>query len=300
MIKFLMIIPALISFSLVSFAKEQSELTFSSAIEVSPRTEISAYDVVEAKNLNDDVIHELKNIQIADSKTIRIEKVELAKLLRPIRAHFILPTEVKILRSKNAVSRMEVERKIKNHIRMTCGECEVQIQVSSVPANLSSDWSLDLNVDMTKSSVMIPIFSSKQSDKKGWIVAEIKRYQKVPILNRSAKVGDVLTEEMLVLEKRQVTNLRETAQSIDSVIGMQAIRFLSAGQMISFNDVKKEQVMKKGQMVKAIVGNNAFEVSMSALVEEAGSIGDVIRIKNLDSQKIFAAKVVERGLVRIE
>lgn len=295
MIKFLIIL-----LPLVSFAKGNSELMFSSAIEVSPRSEISAYDVVEAKNLDEDVIAELKNIKVADGKTSRIEKTDLAKLLRPIRAHFILPSEVKILRSKSAVSRMEVERKIKNHIHMTCAACEIQIQVSSVPSNLSSDWNLDLNVDMSKTSVMIPIYSSTQTDKKGWVVAEIKRYQRIPVLNRSVKMGEVLTEDMLTLEKRQVTNLRETAQSIEGIKGMQTLRFLNAGQTISYNDLKKEQVMKKGQMVKAIVGNSAFEISMSALVEEAGSIGDVIKIRNLDSQKVFAAKVVERGLVRIE
>ncbi|MBC7421629.1 MAG: flagellar basal body P-ring formation protein FlgA [Bdellovibrio sp.] len=295
MIKFLIVL-----FPLISFAKAQPELTFSSAIEVSPRAEISAYDIVEAKNLDEDMVSELKQIHIGDSKTNRIEKMALAKMLRPLRAHFILPSELKILRSKNAVSRMEVERKIKNHIHMNCATCDVQIQVSSVPSNLPSDWNLDLNVDMSKTSTMIPIYSSRQPDRKGWVVAEIKRYQKIPVLNRSVKVGDVITEDMLALEKRQITNLRETAQNADSIMGMQAVRFMNAGQTILFSDLKKEQVMKKGQMVKAISGNSSFEVSMSALVEEGGSIGDVIRIKNIDSQKVFAAKVVERGLVRIE
>ncbi len=295
MIKFLILL-----FPILSFAKGASVLTFSSAIEVSPRAEIMAYDLVEAKNLSEEVISELKQVQIADSKTNRVDKLTLAKLLRPIKAHFILPAELKILRSHSPVSRMEVERKIKNHIHMNCGECEVQIQVSSVPSNLASDWNLDLNVDMSKISTLIPIFSARQPDKKGWVVAEIKRYQKVPVLNRSIKIGDVITPDLLVLEKRLITNLRETAQTMSSIDGMQAIRFMNAGQMILFSDLKKEQVMKKGQMVKAIIGNPAFEVSISAQVEESGSIGDVIKIRNLDSQKVFAAKVVERGLVRIE
>ena len=53
-------------------------------------------------------------------------------------------------------------------------------------------------------------------------------------------------------------------------------------------------------MVTAIVGNNSFEVVISAEAQEAGSVGDVVKVKNLDSQKVFAGKIVDRGVVRIE
>ena len=147
---------------------------------------------------------------------------------------------------------------------------------------------------------MIPVYATKNTDTKGWILAQIKRYQTVPVLNKSVKIGDVLTEDMFTNEKRQMLNLRDTVQKIESIIGMQAVRFLNAGQVLQYADVKKEMVLKKGQMVKAIVGGADFEVAISAEAQESGSIGDIVRIKNMDSQKIFAAKVIERGIVRIE
>ena len=58
--------------------------------------------------------------------------------------------------------------------------------------------------------------------------------------------------------------------------------------------------MKKGQIVKAIFGKGQFDISISAIVEEAGSVGDVIKVKNMDSLKMFAATIVDRGLVKIE
>lgn len=293
-IAFIILLPIL------CFAKSEPELVFSSAVEVSPRAELSLYDLVEARNLNEDLISDLKSIQLNENNKQRIEKNELAKMLRHLKAKFVLPSELKIIRSKSAISRMEVERKIKNHIQMNCGDCDMQLQISSVPANMSSDWTLDLGVDLTKNSVMIPIYAQRQSDKKGWIVAEVRRYQKIPVLNHALKIGDVITADMISFEKRMITNVRETAVHMEAVAGMQAARFINAGQPILFSDLKKETVLKKGQMVKAITGNDAFEVSISALVEESGSIGDVIKIKNLDSQKVFAAKVIDRGVVRIE
>ena len=296
MMKFLV----LLLISVNCFASNDVELTIPSAVEVSPRSEITMYDIVEAKNLNEDTISDLKEIVINVAKTNILSKAELAKMLRPVKARFVLPGELKILKSQSSISRMEVERKVKNKIYSQCSICDVSVMISSVPQNMDSDWVLDLNIDLSKNTVMIPVFAMKNSSSKGWIVAEIKRYQKVPVLNQSVKIGDVLSMEMFSIEKRQMVNVRDTIQSVEAMLGMQAVHFLNAGQVVQFADVKKEQVLKKGQMVKAIAGSSSFEVAMSAEAQEAGSIGDVVKIKNLDSQKVFAAKIVERGVVRIE
>lgn len=284
-------------FSVSCFGSRDVELVIPSAVEVSPRSEISMYDIVEAKNINDEIVSDLKQIIIKEDT---LHKAELAKMLRAVKARFVLPVELKILRSRGAISRMEVERKIKNKIYSQCSLCNVQVQISSVPTNMESDWSLDLNIDLNKNTVMIPVFATKNVDTKGWIIAEIKRYQNVPVLNKSVKIGDVLTEDMVTIEYRQIMNVRDNVQKIEAVIGMQAVRFLNAGQILQYSDLRKETVLKKGQIVRAMFGAADFEVAISAEAQESGSIGDVVKIKNLDSQKVFAAKVVERGIVRIE
>lgn len=284
-------------FSLSCFASRDVELVISSAVEVSPRSEITMYDIVEAKNINDEIVSDLKQILI---KQDFLTKAELAKMLRVVKARFVLPVELKIIRSRSSISRMEVERKIKNKIYSQCAVCNVQVQISSVPANMGSDWSLDLNIDLSKPTVMIPVFATKNIEAKGWIIAEIKRYQVVPVLNQSVKMGEVLSEEMVTMENRQMMHMRDTVQKPEAVVGMQASRFLNAGQILQYSDLKKETVLKKGQMVKAMFGSANFEVAVSAEAQESGAIGDVVKIKNMDSQKIFAAKIVERGIVRIE
>lgn len=296
MIKFLICI----FFSTVSFAAAEVELVISSAVEVSPRSEISIYDIVEAKNINEEIIADLKEIVLKENKANILYKAELAKMLRSVKAHFVLPVELKIIRSRGSISRMEVERKIKNKIYSQCANCNVQVQISSVPNNMDSDWSMDLNIDLTKNTVMIPVYATKNIDSKGLIIAEIKRYQNVPVLNKSVKTGEVLTEDMITFEKRQMMNIRETVQKVESIIGMQATRYLNAGQVIQYSDLKKEVILKKGQMVKAMVGGADFEVTISGEAQESGAVGDVVRIKNIDSQKVFAAKIIDRGIVRIE
>lgn len=295
--KFLFLALLLFSFG----AQANPEITIASTIEVSPRSSINAFDVVEAKNMTDSVAEELKEVVLStEGKNETLSKAALAKLLRGVKARFVLPSEMKLLRSRNAISRMEVERKVKNKIYADCNACEVQVVVSNIPQNLSSDWELDLNIDLTKKTVMIPIYSASNASLKNWIVAEIKRYQKVPVLNQSVKFGEVLSPEMFTVEKREISNVRNTFQNLEALEGMQASRFLNAGQLVQYGDVKREQVLKRGQMVKAIVGNNSFEVVISAEAQEAGSVGEIVKVKNLDSQRVFAGKIIERGVVRIE
>lgn len=289
---------SLLFVSQIAFAK--SEITLSSAIEVSPREVITAYDIVEGRNLSEATLTDLKDIELGNAQTKTISKLEIIKKFRGLDSNFRLPAEVKILRSKSNVSRLEIERKIMNHLLAKCGTCEYRIQINSVPQNLLTDWELDMNVDFNKSTVMIPVFSASSSDKKGWVVVDLKKYANVPVLNRALKIGDVITEDAVITEMRLMQSYQDAITDVKSVIGMQAARFLTAGQMLASRDLKREQILRKGQMVKAIFGVDALEISISAQAEEAGAVGDVIKVKNIDSQKMFAAKIIDRGLVRIE
>lgn len=294
--KFVLI--SLLFLSQIAFAK--SEITLSSAIEVSPREVITAYDIVEGRNLSEANLSDLKEIELGNAQTKTITKLEIIKKFRGLESNFRLPPEVKILRSKSNVSRLEIERKIMNHLLAKCGTCEYRILINSVPQNLLTDWELDMNVDFNKSTVMIPVYSASTPDKKGWVVVELKKYAKVPVLNRSLKIGDVLTEDVVTTEMRLIQSYQDAMMDMKSVVGMQAARFLTVGQMLTSRDLKREQILRKGQMVKAIFGADALEISISAQAEEGGAVGDVIKVKNLDSQKMFAAKIIDRGVVKIE
>lgn len=283
-----------------NLALAKSIITVSSAIEVSPRAVITAYDIIEGRNLSDDTLNELKGIELGDAQTKTISKIAMIKKFQGLNSNFRLPTEVKILRSKSNVSRLEIERKIMNHLLAKCGTCEYKLQINSVPQNLLTDWELDMNIDFNKSTIMIPVYSTSAPDKKGWVVAELKKYANVPVLTRPMKSGDVITEDAVTTEMRLLLSYQDAITDVKAVVGMQATRLLSTGQMLSARDLKRETILKKGQMVKAIFGAEGLEISITAQAEEGGAVGDVIKIKNIDSNKMFAAKIIDRGVVKIE
>lgn len=294
--KLILVLSLLVS----SFSFAKGEITLSSAIEVSPREVITAYDIVEGRNLSEAILSELKAIELGDAQTKTISKLVIIKKFQGLESNFRLPSEVKILRSKSNVSRLEIERKIMNHLLAKCGTCEYRVQINSVPQNLLTDWELDMNVDFNRSTVSIPVFSISAPEKKGYVVIELKKYATVPVLNRPLKVGDVVTEDAISTEMRLMQSYQDAITDVKAVVGMQASRYLTAGQMLSSRDLKRETILKKGQMVKAIFGAEALEISITAQAEESGAIGDVVKVKNIDSNKMFAAKIIDRGVVRIE
>jgi len=279
---------------------QRGEVVISSATEVSPRNTITAYDIIEGRNLSEDLLLKMKDIELAQGEVKFIPKIDLLRKLKNLNSQFILPNEIKILRSKSNVSRMELERKIKNHLLTRCNTCEYTIQINSVPNHLTSDWELDVNTDMNNAIVNIPVYSKSNPDIKGNIIAEVKKYAHVPVLNRDAKINESITEEMITLDKRLVMRHQDIVMDKKAVLGMQASRFLNAGQIIYYRDLKREQIIRKGQIVKAIFGQGRLELSISAVTEENGAFGDVIKVKNLDTHKMFAAKIIDRGLVKIE
>lgn len=276
----------------------RSEVLLSSAIEVSPRESISLYDLAEAKQISEQDLDQLKDIIVAEKGIMEIQRADLVKKVRGLRTRFIIPETIKIIRTQQKVSRLEVERKIKNKLVSQCKSCDFLIRINSVPVQIGSNWELDLNTDLSKAVNLISIYSDNSAQ--GWVTAEIKKYALVPITLQVIKAGEVITSDMLRFEKRNIRSFSEGILDVNKMIGMQSTRYISTGQQLSLRDLKKENVLRKGQMVKARVGQEAYEITISAVAEEAGAIGDYIKVKNMESQKYFSARIVEKGLVEIE
>ncbi len=284
---------------LAAIFANSSELIFASAIEVSPRTEITLYDIVETRGTSDELIEALKSRQVSYEDNI-ISRKDLIHALRGLNAKFLLPQQIKLIRSQQNVSRMELERKIKNQLLARCPECEYQIQIQNVPRILKADWTLELNIDLSKETVMIPITDETLKGAGHWVVAEIKKYAEIPVAARNIASQTSIEPAMFRMEKRilrTTTDVVLTASELDGVI---ATRALMSGQTFSKRDLRKEQIIKKNQIVKAQVEKNGFQIFITAVAEDSGALGDLIRVKNLDSQKIIAAEIVGRGVVKID
>ncbi|TLX59214.1 flagella basal body P-ring formation protein FlgA [Stutzerimonas nosocomialis] len=84
---------------------------------------------------------------------------------------------------------------------------------------------------------------------------------------------------------------------LEDVVGMDAKRRIRPNQLLTPVLLAETLAVRRGQPVKIIASQDGIEASASGEALADGRPGDVIRVRNLRSQNVIDAKVVEDGVV---
>lgn len=76
-------------------------------------------------------------------------------------------------------------------------------------------------------------------------------------------------------------------------------REIPAGRALSWRDVVRRPLVRRGQMVEVQAGSGALVITMKALAMQDGAHGEVVRMRNLESKRDFAAKVVAENRAEV-
>jgi len=85
--------------------------------------------------------------------------------------------------------------------------------------------------------------------------------------------------------------------SLDEVLGQGAKRRVRAGQLIAPNLLTAPLLIRRGQQVTIVASQDGISASATGEALTNGREGEVIRVRNLGSQKVIEAQVVEEGVV---
>lgn len=294
-------------------AKARPEVVFPSEAEVSNTAVISVFQVAEMKNLSGVAFSEIAKMPLVESveeqesvllsgeevsKKLR-ELVKRSEVLKKINPSFLIPSEIRIQIRKDGVSKAEVERSVKNLTSERCHPCTVKVQVNSVPAVKGFSWNIDWDQEIKSGSFMIPVRESRGFSNK-WITGTLRVFKNVPVARKLIRFNERIQAEDIEVFEADITYLKEDAPESSQVVGLLANRTLAPKTPVLLSDLKREPAARRGQIVKALVGDQEFEVSIQASVEENGFIGDVIKIKNPETQKSMSAIVVDKGVVKVQ
>lgn len=131
------------------------------------------------------------------------------------------------------------------------------------------------------------------------ITGEFKLLKEVPVLKVGLGIGDRVSSEDWVTEKRDITFQSDVLLKAEDFEGRSLARGLVSGSVIRLADLKREFLVEKNQMVKVRMGGADFEISAMALAESSGYQGDWIKLKNPDSQKTFTGVAITKGVVEV-
>ncbi|MFS4458462.1 flagellar basal body P-ring formation chaperone FlgA [Bdellovibrio sp. HCB2-146] len=298
--------------SVTSWARP--EVSIPSEVEISQRELLRLGDIAEVQGGDEALLGLLDSIVIRpDARELLLSQhLNSSEILTKMRAAleenqelkkqnpaFKVPSQVKVNFATTPISRQEVERKIRNHLKSQCHDCEYKISIQSTPTPSNKLWDLDMTQLTPKGGFLLPVRDGDSKQIK-WISGTIRVSKLTPVTTRLILQGERLQSEDLRMSMTDITFAKDGALRMEDIAGQAAARSLPVGTAVWAGDLKREPAAKRGQVIKALIGDDTFEVTANVQAEDNGFIGDLIKVKNLETQKVLSGLVVDKGVVKLQ
>jgi len=132
-----------------------------------------------------------------------------------------------------------------------------------------------------------------------YVTVTVAQTENVVVAARPVAAGQVLGPGDLMLKPEPVADYagRQVFYDPAQLLGGQALMTLSAGTILSADNIGEPVVVKAGQTVTVLVTSGAVQVSITAVADQTGRIGDTILLTNPSSGRRFTATVTQSGPV---
>jgi flagella basal body P-ring formation protein FlgA len=111
---------------------------------------------------------------------------------------------------------------------------------------------------------------------------------------------EINADDVKLVRKWFNQNPANIVTQMEDVIGKHPYSDIRQNIEIKRNMLKSVKTIKRGKMVKMVLENGPMMIVTFGLSEEDGSRGDFIKVKNISSNKIVYAKVIDDSSVRID
>jgi flagella basal body P-ring formation protein FlgA len=129
---------------------------------------------------------------------------------------------------------------------------------------------------------------------------QLKAMAPVAVLTRSVKRGSILHPNMVEMEMRNLSSLRSPCTDLRMVLGKKVSKRLRSGAVLDLSFIEFPPVIHKGQLVKMVVNHNGLQLSATGISYMNGKQDQVIRVKNVRSNKSVFCKVSSPGIVEVQ
>ncbi|NKN33182.1 flagellar basal body P-ring formation chaperone FlgA [Marichromatium bheemlicum] len=133
-----------------------------------------------------------------------------------------------------------------------------------------------------------------------FVPARVERYAQVLVVARPITRQQRLQAKDLRRERQALSSLSGGYfKELDAVIGMEARRALTPGQVLTSAHVAPRKLVERGQLVTIYSGSGGLMVRMSGEALEDGTAGQRIRVRNRSSRRIVEGYVEPSGHIHV-
>lgn len=138
---------------------------------------------------------------------------------------------------------------------------------------------------------------------KGWTiysVVSVKAFKDVLVLKKSLNRNDIIRAEHLGVETRD-TGLLQQGYLVDpeEIANKQAVRNIPAGSVLNRQHYADLTLVKRGERVTIQSAKVGMLISAVGTAMADGAKGQKINVKNMSSQRVIQATVVDAGQVSV-
>ncbi|WP_240540128.1 flagellar basal body P-ring formation chaperone FlgA [Salinarimonas soli] len=105
-----------------------------------------------------------------------------------------------------------------------------------------------------------------------------------------------------IIEDREFPGMADRPQAVDSrrvLVGKVARRTLAPGQLIPINAVEDPKLVVRGTPVQVVFAQDGLVISALASPLQSGSVGEMVRARNIDSGLVVVGTVQADGTLRV-
>lgn len=113
------------------------------------------------------------------------------------------------------------------------------------------------------------------------------------------KKGQILRPQHLSTAVMDISSISNPGLDLDNFIGKKLNRSLRAGTPVLLSMVEALPVVQRGERVKIVINSGSLHLTATGLAHSDGILDQMIRVQNINSNKIIHCRVAAPGLVEV-
>jgi flagellar basal body P-ring formation protein FlgA len=241
--------------------------------------------------------------RIFTSKAIAQAVRSLAALKQ---TNLIIPNEVVVENRGFELSEEAVINDLTARYKAMCADCEISlrsIQLPILPAELKNQpWIIESSTRLPKGAFTEKLLVTQSNGLKSifWVSGQLVIRKLVPVAARALTFGQRLMADDFRWEWRDVTHASDGIPNEKAILGQKIRLPLQAGDILFSGQIEREKAVHRGEVVQVSAGESQWQVTLEAVTEQDGFIGDVVNVRNRQTNKLVSAEVIGRGKVAVQ
>jgi flagella basal body P-ring formation protein FlgA len=194
---------------------------------------------------------------------------------------------------EKAVAEALVKADVAPHVRATVtNNRDKVLYAGTSPAHVELR-TLTYDKDKTSWSANMLIMDGEKVMTAKPITGRYNEERPLPVLKQRLRDDGVITKEHIEMQFFAATKVRQdTVLEADQLIGKSPRHMISPNRPIRTGELTTPPVLEKGATVSMRYQTPYMQITTTGEAQQDGSVGQVIRVRNPDSNKVVRAKIV--------